>query len=210
MQPPLRCGVYVDGLFNDPTSRNTYWTAEIAIRFIDLAYNTTAQVPPKDGDMWRINFSRVEWNVKVVAGRYVKDPSCQSCPEPGTAHEDNWVWSPQGTVNMHVPERWAMLQFATGEADYVWNSEWTLRETAMAMYYAQHAYAREHNGSFTRNVMDLAAYARPVGALDGICTQAPDMIVNADGFAASIRGLGESADRYATIDNRRLLRVFAV
>lgn len=44
---------------------------------------------------WRINFSRVQWGLEVEGGRYVKRPSCLTCPEPGTAAEDNWVWSPQ-------------------------------------------------------------------------------------------------------------------
>ena len=25
--------------------------------------------------------------------------------------EDNWVWSPQGLINMHVPDRWGYVQF---------------------------------------------------------------------------------------------------
>ena len=29
---------------------------------------------------------------------YVKDPAFP--------HEDNWVWSPQGEIAMHLPERW--------------------------------------------------------------------------------------------------------
>jgi hypothetical protein len=31
--------------------------------------------------------------------------------KPGNPKEDNWVWSPQGVVNMHVPERWGYLVF---------------------------------------------------------------------------------------------------
>ncbi len=25
--------------------------------------------------------------------------------------EDNWVWSPQGAVNMHLPSRWGEVEF---------------------------------------------------------------------------------------------------
>ena len=35
---------------------------------------------------------------------YVKDPAFP--------HEDNWVWSPQGEIAMHLPERWGFLQFS--------------------------------------------------------------------------------------------------
>ena len=44
-------------------------------------------VPPQDGDQWRINFSRVQWQHEIVDGRYRKIAG-----KP----EDNWVWSPQG------------------------------------------------------------------------------------------------------------------
>ena len=105
--------------------------------------------------------------------RYVKAPSCQSCAVPGTAAEDNWVWSPQGVVNMHAPERWGMLQLSTaapGQAVKKHNDEWTLRETAMATYYAQHAFKLDH-GHFATNVTALAPYVSPPGALDGGCTR---------------------------------------
>jgi len=26
--------------------------------------------------------------------------------------EHNWVWSPQGAINMHIPEKWGYLEFA--------------------------------------------------------------------------------------------------
>jgi aminoglycoside/choline kinase family phosphotransferase len=79
----------------------------------------------------------------------------------------------------------------------------------MAMYYAQHAFAKGHNGTFTANVTELAAFARPDGALDGLCTRVPDIVLldNHAGFLATIRGLGDSEHRRATITDRRLLHV---
>jgi hypothetical protein len=49
-------------------------------------------VRPEVGGQWRIDFSRVEWKA-------------------GQKREDNWVWSPQGVINMHVPEHWGYLNF---------------------------------------------------------------------------------------------------
>ena len=39
---------------------------------------------------------------EIVAGTYRKTPN---------RPEDNWVWSPQGVINMHVPEQWGYLHF---------------------------------------------------------------------------------------------------
>lgn len=57
------------------------------------------------GDRWRINFSRVHYNVtwSDQQQRYVKEPTDQ----PGY----NFVWSPQWQVQMHQPETWGFLQF---------------------------------------------------------------------------------------------------
>jgi hypothetical protein len=49
-----------------------------------------------------MNFSRVEWQVEVVDGKYQKVPETR---------EDNWVWSPQGKIDMHIPERWGYVRF---------------------------------------------------------------------------------------------------
>lgn len=66
------------------------------------------------GEFWRVNFSRVEWQVEVQDGRYVK----QVNPATGNPYpEDNWVWSPQGIVNMHYPELWGYVVFADESAD---------------------------------------------------------------------------------------------
>ena len=55
----------------------------------------------KPGETWRINFSRVEWRVNTARNRYEKLPG----------KEDNWVWSPQGVIDMHRPETWGFVRF---------------------------------------------------------------------------------------------------
>jgi hypothetical protein len=62
---------------------------------------------PKQGTTWRINFSRVEWDTKIQDRKYSRaiDENGHRLPER------NWVWTPQGVVNMHYPERWGYLQF---------------------------------------------------------------------------------------------------
>jgi hypothetical protein len=100
--PGLRTAVHVDGTLNDPHDRDRGWTVEIAIPW--TAYASRVDVKrPVDGDVWRMNFSRVEWRAEVADGRYRKVHGLR---------EDNWVWSPQGVINMHVPERWGFVHFS--------------------------------------------------------------------------------------------------
>jgi hypothetical protein len=102
----LRSSVKVQGTTNNPADKDTGWTIEIAIPFKAISLGNDIQIP-KDGTLWRINFSRVEWDTKVVSGQYVKlkDEKGNDLPE------HNWIWSPQGVINMHYPERWGYLQF---------------------------------------------------------------------------------------------------
>lgn len=52
-----------------------YWTVEVAFKLSELALNETVDVPPRPGQYWRINFSRVEWHVKAVGDHFIKTNS---------------------------------------------------------------------------------------------------------------------------------------
>jgi hypothetical protein len=108
----LRSAVKVQGTINDPSDTDKGWTIEMAIPFKAISLGNNVQVP-KDGTLWRINFSRVEWDTKSVDGKYVKlkDSHGRNLPE------HNWVWSPQGVIDMHFPERWGYLQFSKGNTN---------------------------------------------------------------------------------------------
>jgi hypothetical protein len=102
--PGLKTAVWVDGSLNNPRDRDHGWTVEIAFPWD--AFASRAPVSrPRTGQEWRINFSRVEWGANIQNGKYVKVPGLP---------EDNWVWSPQGLINMHVPDRWGYVRFAGG------------------------------------------------------------------------------------------------
>lgn len=49
MYPNVRSAVSTDGVINDPGVLATRWTIEIAFPLADLAYNTSATVPPQPG-----------------------------------------------------------------------------------------------------------------------------------------------------------------
>ncbi|MCP4594228.1 MAG: hypothetical protein GY842_26155 [bacterium] len=99
----LKSAVFVDGSVNDPGDVDTGWSLELALPWASLAEYAHRPSPPRAGDTWRMNFSRVEWPLLVVDGSYAK---------PADATENNWVWSPQGEINMHIPEHWGHVEFA--------------------------------------------------------------------------------------------------
>ena len=101
----LKAAVHVDGTLNDPADVDRGWSLELALPWRWLAEYAHRPAPPRDGDVWRGNFSRVAWQHRTIDGRYEKVPDTR---------EDNWVWSPQGQINMHVPEHWGYVRFSNG------------------------------------------------------------------------------------------------
>jgi hypothetical protein len=49
----------------------------------------------------------VQWELDVQGSGYVK----RRGPDGKVLPEANWVWSPQGVINMHIPERWGVVEF---------------------------------------------------------------------------------------------------
>jgi hypothetical protein len=100
--PGLKSAVYARGTINDPRDKDRGWTLEIAFPWTAFNRGPRPAVAPKRGETWRVNFSRVEWALEVHDGAYRKVEGRK---------EDNWVWSPQGVINMHVPEKWGFVTF---------------------------------------------------------------------------------------------------
>jgi Carbohydrate family 9 binding domain-like len=136
--PGLRTAVHVAGTLNESRDKDTSWSVEFAIPWKALAEFAHRPTPPRDGDQWRVNFSRVEWQHEIVDGQYRKVPG---------RREDNWVWSPQGVVDMHCPERWGYVQFSTappGQAIYRPDPTGPTRDRLMQVYYAQKDFFKQH------------------------------------------------------------------
>lgn len=98
----LRTAVKVHGTINDPSDTDAGWDVEIEMPWAAFTAHTSAPGTPKDGEVWRVNFSRVEWETLIEHGTYRKVEG---------KREDNWVWSPMGLIDMHLPDRWGTVVF---------------------------------------------------------------------------------------------------
>ncbi|KAG6976201.1 hypothetical protein JG688_00001617 [Phytophthora aleatoria] len=191
----MRSAVFVKGPINDPSERLHYWTVEIALPLLQLASHSSSKVPPVSNSFWRINFSRVEWPVRVVMDG---GTGKQHYEKKAGLSEENWVWSAQYAVDMHRPEWWGYLQFRPrGESppmlsdeEVPLDPEWGVRYVSFQFYYAQHAF---HNatGTYTSSMEQLLPYFTSREAME--CTKLLDMSATDKLFSAQI-GLRTSVD----------------
>lgn len=173
----LRSAVHVDGTLNDPTDRDRGWSVELAVPWAALDRHGGVRCPPRDGDQWRMNFSRVQWDTEVVDGRYRKVPD---------RPEQNWVWSPQGIVDMHRPEQWGTVQFCGGPASsdaFTPDHSAAARDSLHRVYYAQarfHAMYKRWSPSVTR----LAEIDANVSTVAPPCLGPPRVQLTPSGWIA--------------------------
>jgi hypothetical protein len=133
----MRTAVHVQGTLNDPSDEDRFWSVEIVIPWKALRQIAGTECPPKPGGQWRVNFSRVQWEHEVVEGAYRKVAG-----KP----EDNWVWSPQGVVDMHRPWMWGVVQFEQStDVPPRDLQDWEIRTKLVQVYEAQRAFLESHS-----------------------------------------------------------------
>lgn len=189
----MRTAVHVDGTLNEPSDTDTGWSVELAIPWKSMARHAHCDCPPVEGQCWRINFSRVQWQHRIQNGNYQK--------VDGT-REDNWVWSPQGVIDMHRPERWACVQFTRqqpGETEFSTSPDMAVRDQLMAVYHRQKTF--------------FAAQNRWAGSLQELGVPEADaerlsMHRTSDGYQASVTNAvsGETVERWCVSQDSRLYR----
>lgn len=162
----VETAVHIEGELNCPQADNRWWSVEIRLPFAPLmeTYSRQQNPPelarcypcrtaPRTGEFWRVNFSRVQWQVD---GGYRKRTGADGQPLP----EDNWVWAPTGLIDIHCPEFWGFVFFTEhGEPCPVPEDE-RRKLTLRRLYYAQHAYRAAH-GCFCADMAALLAALPP-------------------------------------------------
>lgn len=98
--PGLRTAVAVDGTLNDDSDVDRGWTVEIALPWKGMEWLAKADgrsFPPKEGDEWRMDFSRFNTT---------KEP-------PPARDSGGWVWTRHGAWDSHIPECFVRVRFST-------------------------------------------------------------------------------------------------
>ena len=103
--PGMQTAVFVDGTLNDDTDRDRGWTVELALPWKGLesiAKSDGRALPPKEGDEWRMDFSRFN---KYKEASPAKDSG-------------GWVWTRHGIWDSHIPECFARIRFTTNDVSH--------------------------------------------------------------------------------------------
>lgn len=100
--PGKQTAVFLDGTVNNDTDRDRGWTVEVAFPWKGMRLLADADhrsLPPKNGDVWRMDFSR--FNTYKEA--------------PPAKDSGGWVMSRHGVWDSHIPECFPYIQFSTDD-----------------------------------------------------------------------------------------------
>lgn len=96
--PGLQSAVQIHGTLNKQEDNDQGWTVELAIPWNGmktLAHGDNRAIPPRDGDQWRMDFSRFN-----------------QYREPAPARDSGgWALSHHGIWDSHIPEAFAKVTF---------------------------------------------------------------------------------------------------
>ena len=100
--PGKRTAVFIDGTINNGADRDRGWTVELAFPWKGMAWLAKADgrsLPPKNGDVWRMDFSRFN--------QYKEAPPAKD--------SGGWFWSRHGVWDSHIPECFPYIRFTTAD-----------------------------------------------------------------------------------------------
>jgi hypothetical protein len=165
----LKTNVKIQGTLNNPKDIDSLWSVEMAIPlkpFIRLKNNPKNL--PKEGEQWRLNFSRVQWDHDITNGNYSRKKK-----DNKYLREYNWVWSNQKVINMHEPEKWGYLQFteasSSKEIAFIEDPDLNIKQTLFALFrktrYGDLKYLLEHNYGFKQELDIIYSKGKRIPAI---------------------------------------------
>lgn len=141
----VKSAVHLEGTINDNSDIDEFWSIEIAIPWFALNELAPQNQYPQNGDQWRINFSRVDWTMEEDGKGYRKSLD----QNQKVISENNWVWSPTGKINMHMPEMWGYVQFSKNHPNqktiFNENPDENIKWGLWQLYWQQLSFYKENN-----------------------------------------------------------------
>jgi len=197
--PGIKTAVHVDGTINYPGDTDRGWSVEFAIPWTVLAEFAHKPSPPRHGDQWRVNFSRVEYVHEIVTStNTTPDISNNAYKTAEGIPCDNWVWSPQGIIAMHCPEKWGYVQFSTappGSDEFKPDPTLYARHELLDIYYLQRDY-HEANERYAATLDELGYRYTAHESM----TAPPAFEAAGEGYRASVNvSLPDGSTRKVTI-----------
>lgn len=98
--PGMKTAVAIDGTLNKDDDHDRGWTVELAFPWKGLAALAKPDhrlLPPREGDVWRMDFSRFN--------SYKEAPPAKD--------SGGWFWSKHGVWDSHIPECFPYIRFST-------------------------------------------------------------------------------------------------
>jgi len=97
--PGMKTSVLIDGTVNNDTDRDRGWTVELAFPWKNMKWLATdgRALPPKDGDVWRMDFSRFNTYKEAAPAK----------------DSGGWFWTRHGVWDSHIPECFVRVTFST-------------------------------------------------------------------------------------------------
>lgn len=102
--PGRKTAVHIDGTLNNDKDVDRGWTVELAFPWEGMTWLAKADnrsLPPKNGDVWRIDFSRFN----------------QHKAPPPAQDSSGWFWNPHGAWDSHIPECFPFIRFSSADVE---------------------------------------------------------------------------------------------
>ena len=182
----LKTAVDIRGTLNKSDDVDDGWSMEIAIPWESMRSHANRSIPPKPGDQWPVNYSRVQWQHQLKP-----DGSYERIPD---VREDNWTWTPQDAIDMHRPEYWGLVEFSSRPPG---RGEFTLPDDAVAwtllrrIHHAAEQY-KSANQSWPVSLALIQGQYEPMN-IEGLGE--PRISHNAEGFIVTVEQTGPNEVR---------------
>ena len=157
----LKSAVFLDGTLNDPRDTDRGWSVEIALPWRSLGEQARRPAPPRDGDQWRVNFSRVQWPFDYD-GRDVPQAAGRARRQLGLVAAERRRHAPARALGLR-----AVLVASARPVTFVPNRDQLARDRLHALYYAQREYRKAH-GRWATSIEELSPQGVPGLSLNSL------------------------------------------